>query len=630
MTGDPSAAVWPTAMMPRDKRTDPIVSWFAPSLSSLTPESWIEAIDNELVADLTAGSSDLIRVLMNRVSNTHVFDHIHRLNCCPHVLQTPTDKVRVMLIDEPSSVDGIDLSSTQRKARFRQMVEVARETHPDAEFWLAQSAASGHGRWLSSSTTHLPHGLRRLSRDDSLGASLSHFDHVYTVSAPEGMQALLSRVPLHVFGMPYYAGWGLTDDYNQQPDRAARPTLAALFEVVFTRLAFHLDPATHSPGSLDALLDSIDLQRAVVRRFSHLRHVVGISFQQWKRPFVTPFLRAGGGSLRWTHHPETLNANECAALWGARNADALPKGSTYVRIEDGFIHSTGLGSDMNAPYSQVIDSCGLHFDPTAPSDLTAILNETDFDDIELARAAALRVEIVRSGLTKYNLGRRAPTWRPPVGRTIVLVAGQVADDASVLLGTKTIRTAEQLLQEVRARRTDAFIVYKPHPDVMSGNRNGLIDAARFADIVDTEADMISLIEAATEVHTLSSLAGFDALLRDKAVYTYGLPFYAGWGLTHDEQAPLPWRQRTLTIDMLIAGALLRYPIYWDWRLSLYTTPEAVVRQLKHKASRQLKRIREDPTRPFLKAFRWSRNALSHIAWRYRQYREKSLEAVREN
>ena len=71
--------------------------------------------------------------------------------------------------------------------------------------------------------------------------------------------------------------------------------------------------------------------------------------------------------------------------------------------------------------------------------------------------------------------------------------------------------------------------YKPHPDVLSGNRNGLVDAARFADIVDADADLISLIEHADEVHTLSSLSGFEALLRGKAVFTYGLPFYAGWG-----------------------------------------------------------------------------------------------------
>ncbi|MDR5671096.1 capsular biosynthesis protein, partial [Burkholderia cenocepacia] len=93
-----------------------------------------------------------------------------------------------------------------------------------------------------------------------------------------------------------------------------------------------------------------------------------------------------------------------------------------------------------------------------------------------------------------------------------------------------------------------------------------------------------------EVHTLSSLAGFDALLRGKMVCTYGLPFYAGWGLTDDDLAPLPWRDRVLSLDMLVAGALLRYPLYWDWHLHLYTTPEAVVGQLSAAAARPLRTI----------------------------------------
>lgn len=173
---------------------------------------------------------------------------------------------------------------------------------------------------------------------------------------------------------------------------------------------------------------------------------------------------------------------------------------------------------------------------------------------------------------------------------------------------------------MRVRRPDAFIVYKPHPDVMSGNRNGLIDAHRLADVVDTESDVLSLIEASDEVHALSSLAGFDALLRGKDVHTYGMPFYAGWGLTHDALAPLPWRERRLTLDMLTAGALLRYPLYWDWRLDIFTTPEAVVARLAPGAARPLRRVQGDRLRFWLKARRWTRNVLMHLIWRVGQSR----------
>lgn len=97
--------------------------------------------------------------------------------------------------------------------------------------------------------------------------------------------------------------------------------------------------------------------------------------------------------------------------------------------------------------------------------MTAILNETIFSPQEMERAALLRKDIIKYGLTKYNLGRRPPQWRAPSGKRVVLVPGQVADDASIRLGTRGVASSEALLREVRRNRPDAFIVYKPHPDV---------------------------------------------------------------------------------------------------------------------------------------------------------------------
>jgi capsular polysaccharide export protein len=63
---------------------------------------------------------------------------------------------------------------------------------------------------------------------------------------------------------------------------------------------------------------------------------------------------------------------------------------------------------------------------------------------------------------------------------------------------------------------------------------------------------------------MTSLVGFEALLRGLPVVTYGQPFYAGWGLTVDH-APLERRRRRLTLDELVAGALHRYPRYVSWQ-----------------------------------------------------------------
>ena len=606
----------------------PMLSWITlPPPSSTRCPNIADAIDDEIARYSPRCDPATLLSLMQRVPRTHALAEPRGSLQCPHGLQQSGTAIRILLIDEPAKGSG-DIPASRRREAFFRMLDAVRTTHPDAEYWLGRTRHPGCGGWLSeAAASALPPTIRRLAPADSLCAAIERVDYVYTVGAPEGMHALLAEIPLHVFGDAYYAGRGLTRDAGEFPGRRRSATLPTLFEIMFLRLTRYLDPVTHSPGTLSDVLDSIELQQNVAQRFSGIRHVTGVRFQRWKRPFATPFLTASGASLSWIADARQLRSGECAALWGARSADEVPAHSSIVRIEDGFLHSTGLGSDMVAPFSQVLDRRGLYFDPSRPSDLTEILNEAHFEATELARAAALRAEIARLGLTKYNLGRRMPTWRAPVGKRVVLVPGQVADDASIRLGTRAITTAEALLREVRAQHPDAFIVYKPHPDVLSGNRIGLVDAAALADVVEVDADLISLIEIAHEVHTMSSLAGFDALLREKSVHTYGLPFYAGWGLTHDT-LPQPWRKRALTLDMLIAGTLLRYPLYWDWRLERFTTPEAIVRQLARSAARPLTKIRNDPTRLPLKILRWMRNAIWHAAWQRRQRQQFELEETK--
>ncbi|MFL9910569.1 capsular polysaccharide biosynthesis protein [Paraburkholderia sp. RL17-337-BIB-A] len=621
--GKRASAAWPGPVWSRGPSGTPSLSWFLMPIADASADAFAKALNSALATaldhDRNADASPKVARLMQRLARSHASTLRRPQAVCPAALLETRRATRVLVIDERARSHGLGARATRNSQQaFTRMLQAARTAHPQAEFWIARSDDKGSGRWLSASTDNMPPGIHTLTEHESLCAALPHVDHVYTLGASEGMHALLTGVPVHVFGTPYYAGWGLTDDDLHFPNRSARPTLAALFDVVFLRFARYLNPATHAPGTLDDLLDSIELQQVVQQRFADLRQVVGIRFQWWKRPFATPYISAGGAALRWTHAPQSVGAHESAVLWGARSVDGLAPEVRRVRIEDGFFHSTGLGSDMIAPRSQVIDRRGLYFDASQPSDLSVLLNETEFSAAELTRAAALRDQVVKLGVTKYNLGRRHPTWTAPAGKQIVLVPGQVSDDASIRLGTRAIGTADALLREVRRLRPDAFVVYKPHPDVLSGNRNGVIDVQQLADIVDTEADLLSLVDVADEVHTLSSLAGFDALLRGKAVFTYGLPFYAGWGLTHDALAPVPWRHRTLTLDMLCAGVLLHYPLYWDWCTRLFTTPEAVVDQLAPQAARPLEQVRGNRMRPLLKAIRWTRNGIHHASWRFRQ------------
>lgn len=248
------------------------------------------------------------------------------------------------------------------------------------------------------------------------------------------------------------------------------------------------------------------------------------------------------------------------AVWATRipkglEAQAAKAGVAIWRIEDGFIRSIGLGAALHLPASIVLDRTGIHYDPSAPSDLETILSSHEFLSSERERASSLIAELRARRVTKYNLAGTTVTL--PSNRRISLVIGQVADDASMKLGAAGLST-EDLIARARAADPGAYLIYKPHPDVAAGLRHGLIDAA--ADLVATKGDFLSLIERADSIHVLSSLAGFEALLRGKVVHVHGQPFYAGWGLTIDYSPPHR-RGRKLELTELVAATLIAYPYY---------------------------------------------------------------------
>lgn len=322
-----------------------------------------------------------------------------------------------------------------------------------------------------------------------------------------------------------------------------------------------------------------------------------VGFRRWKAANLSPILTLDQQRLVWLKDLSAVRAlrpsqSDSLLFWGAYPPDGLvdlaqETGAKLVRLEDGFVRSVGLGSDFIPPRSVVLDSLGIYFDPSQPSDLEVLLNEASFTAEELAMAREVREFMVTHGITKYNLEKRCkPSWQS-LGKRVVLVPGQVEDDASIVLGAGRVRTNLGLLAAVRQACPDAYIVYKPHPDVTSGNRIGRVilkEALRWADHVEMDCSIVSCLEACDEVHTMTSLTGFDALLRGIKVVVYGQPFYAGWGLTHDtmprnEAVAFQRRERTLSLDELVAGAMLRYPLYWDPVLKRYTTCMAVLRQL---------------------------------------------------
>lgn len=484
----------------------------------------------------------------------------------------------VLAVDQTAGDSSIGCGLAGAKS-FTRMLEAALDEHPDAQVLLKVHPDVISGRKQGHFSALTPGQASRVSlmaTDAHPPGLIEPARAVYTVTSQMGFEALLWRRPVRVFGMPFYAGWGLTADELPAPTRRRPIALEALAHAALIEYARCIDPETLQRCEPEALLDWMSLQRRQRERFSP--QVLAIGFRGWKKPIARAFFSGSQLVFGCEGSPQAEGAT--VAVWGLSPAPPSPPTRRVVRLEDGFLRSVGLGADLVRPLSWVMDGRGMYYDASRPSDLEALLAETSFDDALRDRARALRERITQAGLTKYNVGTKA--WRRPVNaKRVVLVPGQVESDASIAHGALGLRTNAALLRAAREAAPDARLIYKPHPDVVAGLRpaseaeaNGSI----LCDEVVTDVPMHMLLEGVDELHTLTSLAGFEALLRGVAVVCHGSPFYAGWGLTSDRLAH-PRRGRKLTLDELVAGALILYPTYVSRRSGRFTTPERAVDEL---------------------------------------------------
>lgn len=362
-----------------------------------------------------------------------------------------------------------------------------------------------------------------------------------------------------------------------------RATWSALLAA--TRAA---DPFRNRPCSLAEGLDLLALWRA---REAESRGIAAcLGAHPYKRDRLRALLASAGPPPAFAGRASrgiALARQRGGALlaWSASAPPGLPAlcaeaGVPLRWLEDGFIRSAGLGAAFRAGASFALDASGPYYDPARESDLARLLATAALPPALLARAAALRRAVVARGVTKYNLGGAAPVIAAPPGRRRILVPGQVEDDASIRLGAGRIRRNLDLLRAVRDAEPDAFLVYKPHPDIEAGFRRGRIAAAALAGLADQvlhEAPMAPLFGLVDAVHTITSLTGFEALLRGLPVTCWGTPFYAGWGLTTDRgPAATPPRSRRLALDELVAVALILYPRCIDPLTNLPCPPEILL------------------------------------------------------
>ncbi|MES2144858.1 MAG: capsular polysaccharide biosynthesis protein [Pseudomonadota bacterium] len=498
----------------------------------------------------------------------------------------------VLVIDQTRDDASIRHGAASSQT-FRDMLVRAQEDHPTARIIIKVHPETRNGLRPGHYTPSEAKGRVQLCGDPvSPVTLLDGAIDVYTVSSQMGFEAILAGHRPRVFGQPFYAGWGLTEDENPVPRRKRNLTRTQLFAAAMILAPLWYDPCRDRLCSLEDVLDQLEAEARAFRQ--DRAGYVATGIRLWKRSTFQEFF-GRARVVRFDDNPvravrAATTRHQPLMVWAGRETAALATAPRVLRIEDGFLRSRGLGAELVPPLGLVLDDLGIYYDPTRPSRFEVLMKEA-LPDWARARADLLAVRLKAAGLSKYNLGSK-PLPPLPAGRRI-LVPGQVEDDASIRLGAADVRTNLDLLRAVRIANPDAVILYKPHPDVVAGLRPGTVHAqelAGLADLILPDADPAQVIDAVDAVWTMTSTLGFEALIRGKPVTCLGMPFYAGWGLTLD-LAPIP-RRRLHPGDSgprpdlahLVHAALIAYPRYRDPVSGLPCPVEVIVDRLASGAS----------------------------------------------
>ncbi|MDY7026413.1 MAG: capsular polysaccharide biosynthesis protein [Pseudomonadota bacterium] len=507
------------------------------------------------------------------------------------------DPSAVLVIDQTLGDASVTLGGSDQ-ADFDAMLQAAIDHDSEATVYVKQHPDVLLGTKQSYLQNHplLSHPRVELLRGNPNPWDIfAQIDAVYVVTSQLGMEAIFADIPVFCFGQPFYSSWGLTTDTKPVARRKKTACKHLLFAAAYFEYSRYVDPITGKATTFEQAVDLIHDQRHQAQQRAN--RSLSVHFSLWKKGFMPHYLhynheRRFVRQLK-PRHLEQIDEQTEVVSWGQHSAAIkvkLDRIAHHTRVEDGFLRSVGLGSNLARPCSLVLDKRGIYFNANAPSDLEHYLQNSAFTPYLLNRAERLHQAILDASISKYNDASFSDAARLPDHKKTILVVGQVEGDASIIYGQSSFQTNRAFIETVRAKHPDAFIIFKPHPDVVVGNRKGAVSKEvtdRCADLLLEKANLIELVRQVDEVHVMTSLVGFEALLHGKSVTTYGLPFYAGWGLTHDN---LTCERRTTkrNITELVAATLLLYPCYVHPEAHTICTAEHIVSWLSANKGRQQK------------------------------------------
>lgn len=168
----------------------------------------------------------------------------------------------VLVVDQGEADSSIELGLANAHT-FSKMLDAAIAENPDAIVLVKTHPDTvAKGRPSHFVQGHAHPRVKFISTQVNPHTLLDNVDSVYSVSSQLGFEALLRGKRVVLFGAPFYAGWGLTDDRIQIPRRSQRRTIEDVFHTACITHSLYLDTQTGETCTMERALDQIEALRS--------------------------------------------------------------------------------------------------------------------------------------------------------------------------------------------------------------------------------------------------------------------------------------------------------------------------------------------------------------------------------
>jgi capsular polysaccharide export protein len=222
---------------------------------------------------LLASDVDVLEGIAADVARARALVLTHRLSKYNHAADRDLDELAgrrvdaevgvgvvkaVLVVDQTAGDMSVSLGGAGA-GTFAAMLAAARAENPQATIYVKTHPEVTSGRkggYLTQVQDGVVDGQRTVVLRQAINplSLIERMDRVYVVTSTMGFEALLAGKRVSVFGMPWYAGWGATDDRQtcsrRLPYAGRQRSVNELFAAAYFHYTRYLNPETHERGTI--------------------------------------------------------------------------------------------------------------------------------------------------------------------------------------------------------------------------------------------------------------------------------------------------------------------------------------------------------------------------------------------